>query len=440
MSGGEGRVLVLTVGTGNVEDLKRSLIAPMLKSVGKGEWDQVVLLPSQISRASADRLTERVDGVAVDVRPLPEGDQENDADACFGHFDAVLGDLIGRDVRPERIVADFTRGTKAMSAALVLAAVRRDIPVLRYVYGEQRDARGLVVSGTERVGEIRTDLATARRRLDLAAGLMRHGDFGAAISILPNPDGSFGALWPSSLRDEAAALRGVARIYAAWDRLDYGGALDALDDLGATHAGLPDEFRPDDGVRGWLKSLDDESERSDMKAYAKWLRALVCDLLANAERRLRDRHFEDALLRAYRILELVGQFRLFDKGYDSGRIPPDDPVVVKFRGKLGKGGSQDFGRDSKGNLTAPRELAARLLKRLGDPLAPELLRFDDRRAARTSHRNHSVLIHGFTAQAPAEEGPLRAVLEDLEKLLVRDDATATGRLALARRLDFGGTP
>ncbi len=431
---------MLTVGTGNVEDLERSLIAPVLKSVGQGEWDRVVLLPSQISRASADRLTERIGGVAVDARPLPERDQENDADACFGHFDAVLGGLMGQDIRPERIVVDFTRGTKAMSAALVLAAVRRNLPVLRYVYGERRDTRGLVVPGTERVGEIRTVLATARRRLDLAAGLMRHGDFGAAISILPDSDGPSGARWPSSLSDEAAALRGVARVYAAWDRLDYGGALGALGGLGAAHAGLPAEFRPDDDVRDWLKSLADEPERSDMKAYAKWLRALVCDLLANAARRLRDRHFEDALLRAYRILELVGQFRLFDKGYDSGCIPPDDPVVAKFRGELGKGGSQDFGRDSKGNLTAPRELAARLLKRLGDPLAPELLRFDDRRAARTSRRNHSVLIHGFTAQAPAEEGPLRAVLEDLEKLLVRDDATATGRLALARRLDFGGTP
>ena len=441
MSGGEGRVLVLTVGTGNAEDLEQSLIKPMLKSVEKGEWERVVLLPSQISRASADRLTEHIGNVAVNILPLLETDQENDADACFGHFDAVLGDLIEQDVRPERIVVDFTRGTKAMSAALVLAAVRRDIPVLRYVYGERRDSRGLVVPGTERVGEIRTDLATARRRLGLAAGLMRHGDFGAAISILPDSNAPFGALWPSSLQDEAAALRGAARIYAAWDRLDYDGAFRAMDGLGAANAGLPAEFRPADGVRDWLKSLRDEPERSDKKRYAAWLRKLACDLLANAERRLRDRHFEDALLRAYRILELIGQFRLFDRGYDSSCIPRDDPVVKKFRDEIGNGRSQDFGCDSKTrNLTAPRELAARLLKRLGDKLASELLRFDDGRAARTSRRNHSVLIHGFTAQAPTEEKPLRVVLEDLGKLLVRDDAAATGRLALARRLDFSETP
>ncbi len=440
MSGGEGRVLVLTVGTGHAEDLERSLIAPMLKSVEQGEWERVVLLPSRITEPSARQLRERIGDVAVDIRPLPGRGLENNADDCFGHFDAVLGDLVERGVRPERIVADFTRGTKAMSAALVLAAVRRGVPLLRYVYGE-RDPRGTVVAETELVGEIRTDLATARRRLDLVAGLMRHGDFGAAISVLSDSEGPFGAPWPSSLRDEAAALRGVARVYAAWDRLDYGGALRAMDGLGTAHDGLPAEFRPTDGVRDWLKSLAAAPERSDKKAWATWLRALACDLLANAERRLRDRHFEDALLRAYRILELIGQFRLFDKGYDSGSIPPDDSVVAKFRGELEKGRSQDFGRDPKtGNLTAPRELAARLLKRLEDPLAPELLQFDHRHAAKTHRRNRSVLIHGFTAQAPAEEKPLRAVLEDLEKLLVADDACATGNLALARRLDFSGTP
>ena len=439
MIGGEGGVLVLTVGTGNTEDLEGSLIAPVLKSVGQGEWERVVLLPSRITEAMARQLRERIGDTAVDIQPLPATGQENDADACFGHFNAVFAKLVEQGVRPDRIVADFTRGTKAMSAALVLAAVRLDVPRLRYLYGE-RDMRGAVLAGTEQVGEIRTGLVTARRRLDLVADLMRHGDFGAAIPILQDLDGPFGALWPSSLRDEAMALRGTARVYAAWDRLDYGGALHAMDVQSMARDALPDDLRPADGIRGWLKLLAEEPERSDKKGYAAWLRALACDLLANAERRVRDRHFEDALLRTYRILELIGQFRLFDRGYDSSSIPSDDPVVAKFRGQLRKGGSQDFGSDPRtGNLTAPRELAARLLKRLGDPLASELLRFDDRHTAKTRSRNHSVLIHGFTAQAPAENESLQAVLEDLGKLLVRDDASADERLALARRLDFGGT-
>ena len=441
MSGEERGVLVLTVGTGNAKDLEGSLIAPVLKSVGQGKWERVVLLPSRITAAAARLLQERIgDITVVDIQQLPETGQENDADACFGHFNAVLAKLVEQGVRPNSIVADFTRGTKAMSAALVLAAVRLDIPRLRYLYGD-RDMRGTVLAGTEQVGEIRTDLVTVRRRLDLVVDLMRHGDFGAAIPILQDLDGPFGALWPSSLRNEATALRGTARVYAAWDRLDYGGALHAMDVHGMARDALPDDLRPADGIRGWLKLLAEEPERSDKKGYAAWLRALACDLLANAERRVRDRHFEDALLRTYRILELIGQFRLFDRGYDSSSIPSDDLVVVKFRSQLRKGGSQDFGSDPRtGNLTAPRELAARLLKRLGDPLASELLRFDDQHTAKTRSRNQSVLIHGFTAQAPAENESLQAVLEDLGKLLVRDDAGAKARLALARCLDFGGTP
>ena len=44
----------------------------------------------------------------------------------------------------------------------------------------------MVIPGTEKVGQIRTNLATERRRLDQAERLMGHGDFGAVIELLPS--------------------------------------------------------------------------------------------------------------------------------------------------------------------------------------------------------------------------------------------------------------
>ncbi len=147
---------------------------------------------------------------------------------------------------------------------------------------------------------------------------------------------------------------------------------------------------------------------------------------------------EDSLLRGYRVLELVGQFRLFDRRIDSGSIDPEVPAVVALRERLGT--SSDFGIDPKSKrLTAPRELAARLLNELGDPVGRQLLGFDgsgDRIRART--RNHSILIHGFEASAPSDAPSLEALYDDLERLLCAAAPEAEEMLLQAKRLSFDG--
>ena len=423
------RALVLTVGTGNIDDLERTLLVPMLKSIEDGEWDRIVLLPSHTTKEFAQILQERISNPAVEINALPTSGQENNADACFGHFDSVLVQLIEDNFKPSDIVVDFTRGTKAMSAALVLAALGRDIPVLRYVHSEQRDERGMVIPGTEKVGQIKTNLATERRRLDQAERLMSHGDFGAVIELLPHLDGLFAGLFSERFRVQAKALRSATHIYAAWDRLDYKAAVEELDRLG-TAAQEAGRFAPTPEISKWLRRLAQRPNpnRSGHETMAAHLRAVVCDLLANAERRLRDQHFEDALIRAYRVLELIGQIRLFDHGYNSADLPRNDAVIEALH----------FGEDRRTRkLQATRYQAIKLLERLDDPLADRLFQFDRKHSAsQTRRRNDSILTHGFTAMAPPEATPLREIIADLEHLLKEDDLKASERLTVARSLDF----
>ena len=157
---------------------------------------------------------------------------------------------------------------------------------------------------------------------------------------------------------------------------------------------------------------------------AGWLRYVTADLLHNGYRRIDEHHFEDALLRAYRSLELIGQFRLFDKGYDSSAIPPDDPLVVKFREELKKKKSGDFGAQNKKGggevLTASKMLTARFLKRLDDPFGEKLIAFDDEQPEiNAGARNLSILIHGFTV-ADLDECSLRDLYDGITKLLEED--------------------
>jgi CRISPR-associated protein (TIGR02710 family) len=433
-------VLICTVGTGNIDQLRASLLEPLLKSIRRGEWRQVILLPSLLTAENAAALRQEAQDVAIDIRPLPRAGAEDDADACFAHFDGVLEAVRASSARPEEILVDFTRGTKAMSAALVLAAVRHDLPQLRYISGGKRDERGMVVPGTEIVAEVRTTMATARKLLDDACRLFRHGNFAAVLDLLPDPNPPSALSLPADLRPVVAQARTLAAFYAAWDRLDYRAAA-------ASPPGGPgldsrwNAFVPTAAVRDWVATLA-RPLPEDPKERAAPLRLLVTDLLANGERRLRDHQYEDAIIRGYRVLELIGQIRLFEHGLDSGALPADHPVVQKFQKELIKGKSAPLSTDEKtGKLLAARRQVARLLKRLGDSLGQRLLDVASNREGNLDleRRNNSIWIHGFEAIAGSEPAPLHKLYADLVELLVEDGGSAArARLALARSADFTG--
>ena len=417
-----GRVLVLTIGTGNQAKHEETLFHPLEKSARRGEWDRVVLLPSTVTAPSAEEFARRCPDLEFRVQPLPDEGMENDADACFGHFDQVLGNLLDEGWQPEAITADFTRGTKAMSAALVLAAVRRGLPQLRYIDGP-RDTRGMVRAGKEQIVELDTSLATGHRLLDEARSLLQKLDFAAVLELLP-PSPELSKELPEKLRPEGERLQRLAAFYGTWDRLDYAAA-----------AGIGNEAPESLGIAeetAWVERLANMPEKENHLAMARWLRAVACDLLENGRRRIQGRHFEDAMVRAYRVRELLGQCLLFERGVDSASIDPELEAVQSLRKKLCKKGSQDFGRDPKnGRLRAPKELAARLLneKEMECPMGKRLLVFDESEPGKSigDGRNNSILIHGFTVRAPSSPDAMESLYCDLEELLReawKDDAPA----------------
>ena len=415
-----GRILVLTVGTGDVTKLEETLLTPLRKSVATDHWTRVVLLPSSVTEEFARRLRQGLEGVEVAIRPLPEGD-ENDADRAYTHFDAVLAETI-QHTPPDRVIVDFTRGTKAMSAALVLAAARHEIPRLRYITG-RRDNRGMVEAGSEVVRGIGTTAVAGHRRLDLARDLMRRGNFSAAEAVLPDAGHVFAGLYPPDLMEIAKAVRTAARFYAAWDRLDYATA--ARIEVPASPAIGWGELRPSSAAHDWVKTLARQPERSDAAAKAVWLRRLIVDLLANGERRLRQGQHEDALVRAYRVLELVGQARLFDYGLDSGNLDPCHQAVKSLRKKIDKKKQTPLAEKPDGTLLAGRFQVARILNECGDKLAKPLLDFDNEALLRPTLRNDSLLIHGFAARAPEDPELLRCLFADLTRLIEADNDPET---------------
>lgn len=428
-------ILLCTVGTGTFDQLRDTLLEPLKKSIRQGEWQQVILLPSQLTATNAELLRQEVQDVPIIIEPLPREKMEDDPDACFAHFDGVLAELRTKGISPESILVDFTRGTKVMSAALVLAAVRHDVPFLRYISGP-RGPDGNVLSGQEIVADFGTAVVSARKRLDEIHLFFLRGNFAAALDLLTET----GYEWPIDLQSLVNLLTHWADFYSAWDRLDYQAAHTASSAMSATssHAAW-NRFTPTAAMKSWVDRLA-RPFPVDFSERATRLRFQVIDLLANAERRLRDHHFEDAIIRAYRIVEMVGQLRLFEHGLDSGALPVDHLAVRDLQDKLTKKRDEVMSpvRNHPELLQAARLQVARLLKRLEDPLHSHLLQLGENPFI--TRRNKGILIHGFEPLGSTDDATLRAFLQQLEQL-VREDGQLAGfdvspHLQVARSCTF----
>ncbi len=403
-------VLFATVGRGDPNNLDETLYRPIVKSIQAGDWDHIVLLPSRDTLPCAEELQQRCRSHDVHVRPLPEAGNEYDPEACYRHFTEVLKDFLPA-VRGT-IAVDITRGTKAMSAALLLAAFRHNVEQARYVQAEpDPNQYPGVRPGSERVFDTPMGRAQRDRILDQAANLMDEGNFAAAARLLePTP-------W-----DELKGLASLARFYAAWDRLDYETA-----DRITIPAELPtdwERYRPQRAAKDWVHALagqlPDAHDPDYAPAMAAYLRRVTVDLWANGLRRIRQFQHEDAVLRAYRTLELIGQARLFDHGLDSARLPTSHPAVERLVHRLSESGSPQLAANQDGTLKAAREQVARLLDYLGDPLAKPLKRFATEGEFSVIRRNHSLLIHGFRAVSPSDASSLRDAYRRLERLIRQD--------------------
>ncbi len=425
------KTLLCTVGTGNFDQLEESLFTPLKKSIRHGEWARVILLPSQHTYTNANLLFEQLDDHSIDIRPLAQPGQEENVDDCFAHFDDVIATLLREGIRSDLIVPDFTRGTKAMSAALVLAALRHGLPTLRYVSGEHRDSRGMVKPGTEHIKEFQTTTATASRVIDDAATFFRKGHYSAAIDLIEKANRTS---WPKHLACEAEYIDQLAKFYSAWDRLDYQGAKRAAmklipDSRGST-ASIADVFVPKKQVLDWIDSLA-ASRPVDTLAKAEQLRHILIDLFANGERRLRDLQFEDALLRAYRVLELIGQVRLFDKGFDSAKLPANDEKIIEYQEFLTKQ-KLDAMTEKKGKFQASRVQVTHLLDFLGDDFGRMLRKAADVGTVKANSRNHSILIHGFDSIAGSDYKALKSLYDSLLNVMKKDQPKLEDKLACAR--------
>lgn len=411
------RALVLTVGEGTVEKLEETVVTPFRKSFEQGEWDLIVLLPSKKTEANARLLEERFPQFPLSVRALRKEKDEDNTDACFRHFDEVLERLLAEGWRREDITADVTRGTKAMTAALAMTAMAHRVGCIRYITGE-RDERGMVRPGTEQIIDVPPERALQRQDVNLATGYLQAGNYRAVEMLFP---GAPAKMYEGHLKDEIRWLAWAAKFWGAWDRFDYKEAarLARFDGMPKEAPAGAREFLPSESQRQVLSILAGEAPPK-ARDNAGYCRTLAADLLANAERRFHEGQNEEVLVRLYRVLELLGQMRLFAHGIDSASVDPEDPRVKAWVGGLER--KPETNREGRYELA--REKAAGLLldieTRCGEgpglELARKLADLEWLGEWGPTMRNTSVLIHGFRARSRGRDRELKDLLAKLAGL------------------------
>lgn len=194
-----------------------------------------------------------------------------------------------------RLIADYTGGTKTMSAALVSAALDSDDVELQLISGARRDLVH-VQDRTERVTSERAACLRLDRGMAPYLGAWRRFAYHEAAQGL-------GGI-PNSTDNPGRARLGLAqmlsRALARWDDFDHSGALELMETYGAQVAASFPAMLP--VLR--LLAKEDDVRNTPARLFDLWL---------NAERRAAQGRFDDAVSRWYRLMEWSAQWQLQTK-------------------------------------------------------------------------------------------------------------------------------
>lgn len=270
-----------------------------------------------------------------------------------------------------RFIADYTGGTKTMTAALACAALERDDVELQLVAGA-RPNLVRVEDGTEQAMGASVD----RLRLDreMKTHLMAWHRFAyreaadglARIRITAN----------DTRRTQLELARELSRALADWDNFDHEGAYRRLSIYGGQVAQCYPTMLPT--LRLLEQTGDTRPKHNDP--------ARLFDLWLNAERRAAQGRFDDSIARWYRLMEWTAQWQIKEEldadtsDFPSELLPQDADVVPNRKNKIELGLWKAW-QVVEYHLSGP---AQNFVKDHGAELRDLINR-----------RNDSILAHGF---------------------------------------------
>lgn len=293
-----------------------------------------------------------------------ELDDPDSLEACYRK---ILENLDQRySNSPEwRKIADYTGGTKTMTASLVIAALQLGWE-LSVVRGDRTDLVK-VREGTELASLVNAWEVRAYQQLNQAEELFNQFGYSSAAHIAE----TLMRIAPLSaeLKQRIQRFVSLARGFDAWDRFDHNRAQNILEPYCS------------EIVPHW-KFLKKLAHPSNELGYEP-----VFDLLLNAERRAERGRYDDAVARLYRCLEMIAQISLLRR---KPSINPSnlslDSLPEHLRGEYSQ-------KKAKIKLSLVEDYD--LLISLEDPVGIAIKPDRGKMLDILSRRNSSILAHGI---------------------------------------------
>jgi len=323
---------------------------PAQTSLAADQYEIVLTLPDNLDRIYLDCIT-AIDGIS---RRFPDA----------------------------RIVADYTGGTKSMSAGLVMAVVESPGIDLQLITGSRADLIK-VQDGSQFSDKADCERVRYRRLTEPYRRAWQRYAYSEAVT------GLAGLKPPGGLRDEYTRFRELSRAFAEWDNFNHKTACDILKQYAPS---LPENYK------AYLNVVMRLSDNKPEKREA----ACLFDLYRNAQRRAAQGRYDDAVARAYRLIEWTAQWLLETQcGIKTGDIKleqlPDTLPLKSNRNGVIQAGLFD---------------AWQLVKQKTDGTAAQFISSQENTLLNhLKTRNVSILAHGFS---PIQAGAWQPIQDWLE--------------------------
>lgn len=321
----------------------------------------------------------------------------DDLDDAFARMYSALVNAASRFPGALR-VADYTGGTKTMSAALVEAALEAGGVELQLVTGERANLVK-VQDGTHSSAPAAVERIRLRRAMHPLLDAWRryaYDEAAAGLRAIPLPRSA-------ALQAQLRRAGALSAAFADWDRFDHLSAAARLETHGPV---LPEAWRV---YIGAAKSLSG-AESPRRTGFQIW------DLWLNALRRAEAGRYDDAVARVYRLLEWTAQWLLEVR---AGLKTADLPSDVAAQAGISPGRNGRF----QAGLLAAWDLVAR---HAGGEAARFFAAQRDRMLNHLERRNQSILAHGFTPVSASDWREMRGWLEESYVPMLHAELAAVG--------------
>ncbi len=268
-----------------------------------------------------------------------------------------------------RLIADYTGGTKSMSAGLVVAALENKHVELQLITGNRSDLIK-VRDGFESTQFANIEKVRFERLIDPYLRSWERYAYSEAEAGLKKLDSPR----VPELKNRLCLLRDLSRAYAEWDNFNHEGAWTILQNYASRLVSKQQQQ-----LLGNLRRLNDQNlEKRDA--------ARLFDLYLNALRRAEQGRYDDAIARCYRLIEWSAQWLLENQcGIKTANIRVEDiPEGV------------ELSQNRDGIYQAGLFAAWQLIKHKTTGVAAQFISQQEKQFLNHLQcRNLSILAHGF---------------------------------------------